>query len=326
MVLSIGVAMTAAPALATNDDDDDYDGSMSNEFCSATADAQFVACKSENRNAFFTERAVCINVTGEEKREKCFDESEDARKEGWHFCEEQFDARLGLCGALGEDRYDPRFRPNNFVDPTQIGTTVKANKYWPLVQGTQWIYEEAASGQRITVTVTEKTKLISGVTCVVVNDVVEEDGNVIEDTDDWIAQDKKGNVWYCGEEVKDYESFEGDDPENPELVAIDGSFKVGRDGARPGILMYAKPEVGQTYRQEFSPGNAEDAAEVIAIDGKERVPGFACNKRCLVTRDFSPLDPGVEENKFYKPGVGLILEIGVGTTERVELVSKTVLP
>ena len=296
------------------------------DFCSATANAQFLACKNENRDGYFTERAICINVSGENKREECFDESEDNRKEGWQLCKEQLAARQDLCGALGEARYDPRFRPNNFVDPSQIGTTVMPNSYFPLVPRTQWIYEDAASGQRITVTVTEKTKLFEGVTCVVVNDVVEEDGELVEDTDDWIAQDKKGNVWYCGEEVKDYETFEGDDPENPELVAIDGSFKVGRDGASPGILMNAKPEVGQTYRQEFSPGNAEDAAEVIAVDGKERVPGFACNNKCVVTRDFSPLDPGVEENKFYKPGVGLILEIGVGTTERVELISKTVLP
>lgn len=319
--------MTAAPVLASDDDDDDfYEGRLSNGFCSATADAQFVACKNENRDAFFTEQAICINVGDEEEREECFDESEDNRKEGRQLCKEQFVAREDLCGALGEARYDPRFRPKNFVDPSQIGTTVKPNKYLPLVPRTQWIYEDAEGGDEIIVKVTEKTKLIEDVTCVVVNDVIKFDGELVEDTDDWVAEDKAGNVRYCGEEVKDYETFPGDDPENPELVAIDGSFKVGRDGARPGILMLAKPEVGQTYRQEFSAGNAEDVAEVIAVDGRERVPGFRCNQKCLVTRDFSPLAPGVEENKFYKPGVGFILEIGVGTTERVELVSKTFLP
>ena len=104
-----------------------------------------------------------------------------------------------------------------------------------------------------------------------VNDVVEEDDDAIEDTDDWYAQDMDGNVWYCGEIAKNFETFEGDDPEDPELVDIEGSWKAGRDYAKPGILMLAAPMVGDVYRQEVSWGDAEDVAEVISTTGSATV-------------------------------------------------------
>jgi hypothetical protein len=91
------------------------------------------------------------------------------------------------------------------------------------------------------VRVLNETKAIAGVTCIVVRDQVFDDGDLIEDTDDWYAQAKDGNVFYCGEEVKDFGSFEGDNPRKPELVSIDGSFKAGRDGDKPGIIFQAFP-------------------------------------------------------------------------------------
>lgn len=327
IILSLCFVLPTASVLAHNDDDDESRvGGRQSDYCSATARAQFVACGYERKDDYFTAQAVCLNVTDDEERQTCLDERKANSEESQQLCQEQFDARRDLCAMLGEAQYDPSFRPENFVDPLQIGTAVAPNPYWPLVPRTQWIYADAASGQQITVTVTEKTKLIEGVTCIVVNDVVRVNGELIEDTDDWIAQDLQGNVWYCGEEVKDYATFPDDQPANPELVEIAGSFKVGRDGAKPGILMYAMPIVGQVYRQEFAIGEAEDVAEVISVIGNQAVFGFPCNSECVVTRDFSPLDPGVEENKFYKPGIGLVLELGVGTTERVELISKSVLP
>lgn len=325
-VLGLCCLLPAISVLANNDDDKSRAGGRQNDYCSATARAQFVACGYEQRDDYFTAQAVCFNETDDADRQTCLADRTANSKESKQLCQEQFDARRNLCAMLGEAQYDPSFRPENFVDPLQIGATVDPNPYWPLVPRTQWVYQDAGSGQQITVTVTEKTKQIEGVTCIVVNDVVRINGELIEDTDDWIAQDLQGNIWYCGEEVKDYESFSGDHPANPELVEIAGSFKVGRDGAKPGILMYATPTVGQIYRQEFAVGEAEDVAQVIHVNGDEAIFGFSCDRECVVTRDFSPLDPGVEENKFYKPGVGLILELGVGTTERVELISKSILP
>jgi hypothetical protein len=168
--------------------------------------------------------------------------------------------------------------------------------------------------------VLDETKLIDGVTCLVVRDVVEVDNELLEDTDDWFAQDTDGNVWYCGEEVKDYEWFDGDEPPLPELISDDGSFKAGRDGDKGGVLLPAVAAVGDYFRQELSVGNAEDIIEILATDGAETSVAADCNANCLVTRDFSPLDPEANENKYYAPGVGLIVEIDLTTGDRVELI------
>jgi hypothetical protein len=180
------------------------------------------------------------------------------------------------------------------------------------------VYE--GGDETVTVSVTEKTKLIEGVTCLVVNDLVEEDGAPVEDTDDWYAQDLDGNVWYCGEIARNFEVFEGDNPEEAELVDIEGSWKAGRDGAQPGIVMLASPQAGDVYRQEVALGEAEDAARVISTTGSASVPAASCDSDCVLTRDFTPLEPDARERKFYAPGVGLIVERDLVSGDRVELV------
>ena len=102
--------------------------------------------------------------------------------------------------------------------------------------------------------------------CIVVRDEVSEDGFLIEGTNDWFAQAKDGTVWYCGEETAELETFKGDRPKRPEVVNIDGSFKAGRDGDKPGIIFLANPMPGQTYIEESSLGNAEDATQILSID------------------------------------------------------------
>ncbi len=321
VALAAALGLICGPVFATDDehgDDDDDDQEIA--FCTKTAKAALTACRNEVRDDLWIAIGNCINVSDPVERRACKAEARTERTDGKALCADQFDARFEVCDLVGEERYDPDFDPANFVDPAEIGNSVAPNPYFPLVPGTQWVYEGGA--ETITVIVLDKTKLIEGVTCRVVNDVVREDGVVKEDTDDWYAQDLAGNVWYCGEEVKDFETFEGDDPEEPELVAIDGSFKVGRDGAKSGIIMLADPQVGNGYRQEVALGEAEDAAEVISITGTESVPAASCSNECLVTRDFTALEPGVEENKYYAPDVGLILEVD-GEGNRVELVEIT---
>jgi hypothetical protein len=290
-------------------------------FCSATAEAAETACRSEVEDDFWIAQGNCINVSNAGARNKCFKLAELERSEGGELCGEQSDARLELCAALGEARYDPTFDPKDFVDPLAIGHSVAPNPYFPLEQGRQWVYE--GGGETITVTVTSATKLIAGVTCLVVNDTVVEDGEVIEDTDDWYAQDVTGNVWYCGEIALNFETVEGDDPEEAELVDIEGSWKAFRDFARPGILMEAAPRVGDVYRQEVALGDAEDAAEVLSVTATEATPAASCDGDCLITKDFTPLEPGVFEHKYYAPGVGMILEVDPETGERLELVEMT---
>lgn len=319
--------MAGSTAAGFDKNDGDNEGGGRLAYCSNTAKAALRACQGEVTDDYWITIGNCINIDDDAERAECRGEAKVARKEGRGECAEQYEARLDLCTALGEERYDPDFDPLNFEDPRQIGGVVTPNPYFPLVLGNKWVYESIfldEDGEEVTETITvevkDETKLIEGVTCLVVNDVVEEDGEVIEDTDDWYAQDLAGNVWYCGEIAKDFETFEGDDPEEPELVAIEGSWKAGRDHAKPGILMFASPMAGMVYRQEMALGDAEDAAEVLSINGSEAVPAASCMGDCVVTRDFSPLEPGVNENKYYAPGIGLILEVNPDTGDRTELI------
>ena len=146
-----------------------------------------------------------------------------------------------------------------------------------------------------------------------------EDGEVVEITQDWYAQDLDGNVWYCGEIARNFEIFAGDAPATPELVDIDGSWKAGRDGSEPGVLLPFDPQVGDVFRQEVSYGEAEDVVKIVSITASEMAPGGACAGNCLLTEDFTPLEPGVVENKYYVQGTGLIVEVNPDTGERVEL-------
>ncbi len=153
------------------------------------------------------------------------------------------------------------------------------NPYWPMKPGTRWVYRETAPGatpQRIVVTVTNRTKRVaSGVDVLVVHDRATEHGTVVEDTFDYYAQDRKGNVWYQGEDTTEFE--------NGKPVSKKGSWEAGVDGAKAGIVMLAHPRVGRRYREEHYPGHAEDGAKVIAAASRRRSrtgtsPG-SCSRR-----------------------------------------------
>lgn len=174
------------------------------------------------------------------------------------------------------------------------------NPYFPLVPGTTFFYEaDTEDGlEEIETIVTHDAKTILGVTCAVVHDIARLDGEIIEDTLDWYAQDCFGNVWYFGEYSETYE--------NGVLTGTEGSWEAGVDGAKPGIVMKAHPKVGDTYRQEYYAGIAEDMADVISLNRSVSV-AYGDYDNCLKTRDYTPLDPKVNEYKFYAPGVGQVL-------------------
>jgi hypothetical protein len=182
------------------------------------------------------------------------------------------------------------------------------NPYLPLRPGSRWVYRETDAGgavQRVVVKVTHRTRLIAnGVMARVVHDTVTEKGRLVEDTYDWYAQDRRGNVWYLGEDTKEYE--------NGKVVSTEGSWEAGVDGARPGLAMPARPRVGLQYRQERLEGEAEDTARVLGRFGDT-----------LLTRDWNPLERGAVEYKLYARGVGLVLALGVKNGSREELVSFT---
>jgi hypothetical protein len=201
-----------------------------------------------------------------------------------------------------------------------IGNGIAPNPYFPLVAGNRWTYENPE--ETIVVEVLEATKLIDGITCITVNDVVTEEGVPIEITDDWYAQDVAGNVWYCGEISESLELFDGDDPEVAEVVSLEGSWKHGRDAAKAGLLLPFEPEIGTVIRQEVKYTDAEDVIEILSLTATESAVGGSCTETCLQTRDYTPLDPDPdsEEHKYYAPGIGLIVEVKPSTGERLELI------
>ena len=297
-------------------------------YCSATARAVFDSCRGALEPDYWLAVANCANVSDDEERGECFDEAQASRREEGAVCRQQLTARQNVCDVLGEERYDPDFEPDMFETDFR---RMAGNRYFPLQIGNQWEYR--GGGEAVSVKVLDKTKLIDGVTCVVVNDRVSENGRLVEDTDDWFAQAKNGDVYYCGEQVKDFEWFEGDVPQEPELISIEGSFKSGRDSEKPGILFLGNPTRGKAYRQEFFLGTAEDVAEVLSTTyafGRDaeldklvprRLAEMLCSGDCVVTKDYSPLEPDVFERKYYAPGIGMFLELKPGSGEVVQLVT-----
>jgi len=292
--------------------------------CSSAAVSMAQACAIDVFDDIYENTAICADIGDASERADCEAEVALEAAEKSDECDAVFDARLALCADLGDLGHDPAFGAAysaSFVNPLEIGATVTPNPWFPLVTGNHWVYE--GDGETIDIVVTAETKLIDGITCVVVIDTASEDGVAVEITRDWYAQDLGGNVWYCGEIARNLEVFAGDDPEEPELVDIDGSWKAGRDGAEPGILLPFDPQVDEVIRQEVAYGEAEDVIRVDSVTATESAPGGACSGDCLMTVDYTPLDPEALENKFYAPGIGLIVEVDVVTGDRVELATFT---
>ena len=204
----------------------------------------------------------------------------------------------------------PRSDEPHPLDPASMTTDV-TNPWFPLEPGTRWTYrevDEEGTAQRVVVTVTSETRRIAdGTEALVVRDTVTEDGEVTEDTFDWYAQDADGTVWYLGEDTAEY----GDGPPDTE-----GSWETGVDGALAGVIMPAEPAPGQSYRQEYLKGVAEDNGEVLATGRSATVPAGAYDD-LLLTADTSGLEPKVLEKKYYARSVGLVLTIEDGAREEL---------
>src|SRR5262245_22627269 len=209
----------------------------------------------------------------------------------------------------------PAFNPANFEKGQPID-----NPYLPWKPGTTFLYDTYVGNaleQIDTVTVTEKTKEIDGVTCTVVSDDVTDPktGQFIEKTSDYYAQDKSGNVWYFGEDSAEYE--------NGKLVTREGSWKAGVKGALPGIIQEAHPKIGDSYDEENAPNVAHDHGEVISLTGSASVPFGSFHHNLLVVHETSTLEPGAAENKYYRAGVGEVCGVDLQTGEQDRLVSVT---
>lgn len=285
--------------------------------CSTTAFYQLAGCRHEAIEDLYEAWALCLQVEDNGERSECNREARNERDEALAECRDVFDGRREVCDELGEEPYDPDFDPTNFDD--DFSNLTSPNSHYPLAIGNTAEYTDGE--EIIMIEVLNETKSIEGVTCIVVRDLVIIDGLPLEDTDDWFAMRTDGTVDYCGEISLNYEVFDGDDPQQAELVDIDGSWKAGRD-AFAGTLFPGAPVVGELYRQEFAPGEAEDVAMVVVTDyGFGNDPAFdvgipeeladlLCDDDCIVTKEFTPLEPGVFEYKYYAPGIGVFAEVG----------------
>jgi hypothetical protein len=288
-----------------------------------------LACYAEVQDDYFVEIANCQNESEWPERRDCKAEVRESVPDSRRDCRKQYRARLDVCAAIGEDPYDPEFEPENFE--TSLDNLQMSNPWFPMAVGHHWILSDGE--ETIDIEVLDETKFVDDVNCFVVRDTVSVDGKLVEDTDDWFAHALDGGIWYCGEEVKDYEFFDGDMPSLPELVSIDGAFKVERDSARAGISFPANPVVGDVYRQEFSLGNAEDVAEILSISYSygndpeldvlvpEDLADLLCNDDCVVVLEYSPLEPGAYGRKYYAPGIGFFLETVPDEDVAVQLVA-----
>lgn len=209
---------------------------------------------------------------------------------------------------------DKSYKPN--VDPAKFTkSTHISNPYFPVTAGKKYIYEgETADGmERIVEGRLNTTKTILGITCIVVNFKAYLDGTLIEEAYDWYAQDNEGNVWYFGEAVDNYDSTGA-------LENHKGSWEAGVDGAQPGTIMPAYPQAGMAYREEYYFNHAEDEAKILETGLTVTIP-FGTFTNCIKTKNFTALEPDLNENKYYAPGLGLVKEVNLADNTEISLIA-----
>jgi hypothetical protein len=204
--------------------------------------------------------------------------------------------------------YNPKINPAKFTNRV-------TNKYFALTPGQTIRYRGIRDGKPTehAFTVTHETKVVMGVRCSVISDIVTQNHSLVEKTTDWYAQDAAGNVWYFGEDTAEYQ--------NGVVTSTAGTWEAGVDKAKPGIVMPAVPRLGDAFRQEYRPGVALDEAKILSVNARVSVPAGTFSG-AVVTFDKNPLDPSKKEKKWYVPGVGYVQAIlhGGGHTETTKRV------
>ncbi len=211
---------------------------------------------------------------------------------------------------MPDTTYQPDVSASRFLNSTTI-----TNPYFPVAEGKKYKYEgqtsdglELIEEQRLNI-----TRNVQGIECIVVNFKAYLNGILIEEADDWYAQDNEGTVWYFGEDVNNY-NLDGT------ISDHDGSWEAGVDGAKAGIIMPANPTLGLSYREEYYFDKAEDEAEITGVNLDVSIP-FGNFSNCISTRNFTELEPDLNETKYYAPGIGLVKEINIENNEEILLIS-----
>ena len=203
---------------------------------------------------------------------------------------------LGL--AISVSAADKSYQP--LIVPADFQVTVD-NPFSPFAPGTTWRYLEKSGGATSTntITVTHDTRVVMGVTCVVVHETVARNRRIAEDDFKWVAQHKDGTVWCFGTAVKD--TTPGG------KVSTEGSWEAGVKGAQPGVLMPGNPQPGKPYRQEYLYNVAENKAQIIGTNETVKVPAGTFTN-CVKSKEWSMLEAGTEL-KWYAKGTGIVKEI-----------------
>jgi len=273
--------------------------------CDDTALAVLEADKHEANAEYWMSYARCLNG----KRASfsvCEGDASDALQDALDLAQDRYEERLDVCALLGGMAYDPD------IDPSEFSLTID-NPYLPSVTNQVYVYEKrGADGlETLELRATRDVAVIGGFRCRAIRGLEKIDGVIVEDTTDWLAQRDDGTVWYFGEISRNYE--------DGILDNLEGSWRHGKDDAKAGIVMLASPAPGHVYRQEYQIDVAEDVAMVVATDETVTVR-YGTFTNCLKIVDWSPLEPGVTEWKYYAKDVGFILEVDPVTGERLELV------
>jgi hypothetical protein len=222
-----------------------------------------------------------------------------------------------LAAALGTVAVARGSERASRLDPSRFSAKV-TNPWFPLRPGARYLYTGVKDGQpsRDVVVVTHGTRTIQGVPCTAVQDRLYVRGQLHERTTDWYSQDAHGNVWYFGEDTAELDR-------SGHVTSTEGTWLAGTNGAEPGIYMPADPRVGASARQEYYKGHAEDHFKIVSLHASVKVPAVS-SRNALRTREWTPLEPGVRDAKYYVRGKGTVLEQTVkGGDERWELVSIT---
>ena len=307
-----------------------------NDACYQTTKVMKSACQADVIDDFYVEYAKCLNT--DEVRD-CKLEAREEFEDAFGECGEQAEGRNDLCGRLPDaGPYLVELDPEDFT-----GQCAGGNPWYPLVPGTvtTFVNEYEEDGETIIVEVLDETREIEGITAVIVRDTVyeglpddydnpgEPEGDRIEDTDDYFAVDNDCNVWYLGEISQSFE--------DGYLTDLEGSFLMGEEGAKAGIIMPGNPMVGDVYRQEFALGEAEDAGEILSLatdinDENGNSVGFVnppydcSDNMCLMTEDFIGNEPDSVEFKYFRFGVGFIAEQIPSGEVVLRLIKEEVLP
>jgi hypothetical protein len=227
-------------------------------------------------------------------------------------------ATLGLAasGAAASTHDRAGATPARAAGGTPPFTARVTNRWFPLHPGMRWEYRGMKDGRHLLdiVRVTGRVERIAGAPCAVVDDRSWLDGRLSERTTDWYTQDAHGTVWYYGERTAELDR-------HGHVTSREGSWRAGVAGARGGVFMPAVPRVGASFAQEHARG-AQDRFRIVRRNASVTVPYRAFRGTALETREFTPLEPGVREGKWYVAGIGEVREAALrGPVEHAELVA-----